>query len=79
MILGKSKMAAICPWSKNKLISFLAQERQIHIVDVYYMVLRYARHSGVVRKYFPHCIVGKKSRMAAFCSRSSNKFISFST
>ena len=59
MILGKSKMTAICPWSNNKLISFLAQERQIYIFDVYYMVLRYARHSGVVRKKFPHCIVGK--------------------
>ena len=28
---------------------------------------KYAIHSGVVRKYFRHCIVGKKSKMAAIC------------
>ena len=34
---------------------------------VYHGVFRYAVHSGVVRKYFRHCIVGKKSEMAAIC------------
>ena len=28
---------------------------------------RYAVHSGVVRKYFRPCIVGKKSKMTAIC------------
>ena len=27
--------------------------------------LKYARHSGIVRKYFWRCIVGKKSKMVA--------------
>ena len=40
---------------------------------------RYAVHSGVVRKYFRHCIVGKKSKMAAICQRSINKWTSFLT
>ena len=40
---------------------------------------RYAVHSGVVRKYFRHCIVGKTSKIAAICSRSSYKFTSFLT
>ena len=31
------------------------------------------------RKYFRYCIVSEISKMAAICSRSSNKFISFST
>ena len=30
-------------------------------------IMGYAVHSGVVRKYFRHCIVGKKSKMAAIC------------
>ena len=39
----------------------------------------YAGHRGIVRKYFRHCIVGKKSKMAAISSRSNNKLILFST
>ena len=74
----KSKMAAICPRSNNKMISFPKQQRQIHMFDVYYKFLRYVSHSGVAGKYFRHCIVGIKSKMAAICLKSSNKFISFS-
>ena len=46
---------------------------------VYHEVFRYAGYCGVVGKYFRYCIVGKKSKMAAICSGSSNKLISFST
>ena len=46
---------------------------------VYHRVFGYAVHSGVVRKYFRHCIVGKKSKMAAICQRSINKWTSFLT
>ena len=40
---------------------------QICVFGVYHGVFRYAVHSCVVRKYFRHCIVGKKSKMAAIC------------
>ena len=46
--------------------------------DVYHGVFGYAVHNGVVRRYFRHCIMGEKSKMAAICSRSSNKLLSFS-
>ena len=46
---------------------------------VYHVVFMYAVHNRIVRRYFRHCIVGGKSKMAAICSRSSNKFISFLT
>ena len=36
-----------------------------------------ARHSGIVRKYARHCIVGEQYNIAAICSRSNNKLISF--
>ena len=65
----KSKIAAICLRSNNKLIAFTTQGRQIHIFDVYYRVLRYVRHSGVVGKYFRHCIVDKKIKMAVIPRR----------
>ena len=45
---------------------------------VNYSVLKHARHSGIVRKYFRRCIVGKKFKMAAIYPRSNNKLISFS-
>ena len=46
---------------------------------VYHGVFGYAVHNGVGKRYFRHCSVGEKSKMAAICSRSSNKFILFST
>ena len=46
---------------------------------VYHVVFMYAVHNRIARRYFRHCIVGEKSKMAAICSRSSNEFISFST
>ena len=33
---------------------------------VYHVVLMYAVHNRIVRRYFRHCIVGEKSMMAAF-------------
>ena len=44
---------------------------------VYHVVFMYAVHNRIVRRYFRHWIVGEKSKMAAICSRSSYKFISF--
>ena len=36
-------------------------------------VLKYARQSGIVRKYIRRCIMGKKFEMAAICPMSNNK------
>ena len=55
----KSKMAAIWPRLNIKLISFSTEWEQVHYFGVYYMVLRYARPSSVVRNYFGLCIVEK--------------------
>ena len=43
------------------------------------IIFMYVGHSGVVRKYIRHSIVGKKSKIAAICSRSNNKLTLFWT
>ena len=42
-----------------------------------FLVFRYDRHSGVVKKYFRHCIVGKKSKMAAIYSNVLSEILMY--
>ena len=46
---------------------------------VYHGVFWYVGNSGVVRKDFRHCIVGKRFKMTAICSRSNYKWTLFFT
>ena len=73
-------------WLKSKMAAFAQGQtvNQYHFRHnrgrfVFHGVFRYARYSGVVGKYFRHCIVSGKSKMAAICPRSNNKLVYFST
>ena len=60
----KSKMAAICSRSINKVALFLTEYIQNSDFVVYRNVLMYFRLNGMVRKYVKHCIVGQKANKA---------------
>ena len=55
----KSKMASIPARLSYKLTSFSTEWTQKHNLGVYHRVFKYARHSGVVGKFFSYCIMGK--------------------
>ena len=55
----KSKMASISIRLSYKLTIFSREWTYKHNFGVYHRVFRYARHSGVVGKYFSYCIIGK--------------------
>ena len=62
----KSKMVAIYPRSNINLYYFRYNRGIFVFFCVYHGVFRYARHCGVVGKYFKYCIVGKKPRWPPF-------------
>ena len=49
----------------------------MHDFGIYHRVFMYARHNGVARNYFGHCIVGK-IYLASISARLSYKLTSFS-
>ena len=63
----KSKMAPFVQGQAVNAYHFQNNRGKFVFLASIMRFFRYAVHSGVVRRYFRHCIVGKKSKMAAIC------------